>query len=294
VPTPSQFVAQDTETMHDLTVHWGWLVGAAIVGLVAGFVLALRAAASAVKPVNDRLLRDSATDRNLLLNVLRRELANWMIRRNPDRYLLVYGKAHTIAAAVSNCTSNERQLRLSLLCIKYPIYQEFDLLSTREHVLYSDAFAGRSYDDVQEHYINIVEFQALLIASGDPFWSGEAATSDDDLMHLKDYVRKVKDTRFHDRLNRAIIEYDNHCYNLWSEEGRKSGEALYETDAFRVWQVSHFAETRYGVHFKDTNEFGLYGRFHGDRDEPYTSFYRSDRRFQEEIILDNLHMDELI
>jgi hypothetical protein len=110
--------------MHDLTVHWGWLVGAAIVGLVAGFVLALRAAASAVKPVNDRLLRDSATDRNLLLNVLRRELANWMIRRNPDRYLLVYGKAHTIAAAVSNCTSNERQLRLSLLCIKYPIYQE--------------------------------------------------------------------------------------------------------------------------------------------------------------------------
>jgi len=56
--------------------------------------------------------------------------------------------------------------------------------------------------------------------------------------------------------------------------------------------VPHFAESRYGFHFKDTNEFGLCGSFYDDpRDKTYLNFYRSDPKFQTETYLDYLHIE---
>jgi hypothetical protein len=41
------------------------------------------------------------------------------------------------------------------------------------------------------------------------------------------------------------------------------------------------------------DEFGLYGSFYDDsRDKTYQSFYRSDRKFEAEIYLDHLRIDE--
>ena len=49
-----------------------------------------------------------------------------------------------------------------------------------------------------------------------------------------------------------------------------------------------FAESRVGFHFKDTEEFGLYGFFAGNDDDVYHSYYRTDRTFQkEEMLLTN-------
>jgi hypothetical protein len=62
-----------------------------------------------------------------------------------------------------------------------------------------------------------------------------------------------------------------------------------------VRHAFHLAESRYGFHFKDTDEFALYGMFHADgRDRPYESFYRSDANFEAEIYIDHLRTDELI
>ena len=61
---------------------------------------------------------------------------------------------------------------------------------------------------------------------------------------------------------------------------------------FSVRRVPHFAETRYGVYFNDTDESGLYTVFHGDRDERYVGLYRSDARFEKEVILDDILIDE--
>jgi hypothetical protein len=70
---------------------------------------------------------------------------------------------------------------------------------------------------------------------------------------------------------------------------------VYETNVLAVRYVPHFAESRTGFHFIDTNEFALYRVFFAaDRDEPYRSYYRSDRKFEAEIYLDDLHINEHI
>ena len=66
---------------------------------------------------------------------------------------------------------------------------------------------------------------------------------------------------------------------------------VYETKVLAVSHVSHFAESRWGFYFKDTNEFGLYTSFSDDNNKNYECFYRSDSKFEEEIYLDYLHID---
>jgi 3-hydroxy-3-methylglutaryl CoA synthase len=53
--------------------------------------------------------------------------------------------------------------------------------------------------------------------------------------------------------------------------------------------VPHFAEKRYGIHLKDTNEFGLYGYFVSDDGRIYDGYYQSDQTFQQERYLNVLN-----
>jgi hypothetical protein len=51
----------------------------------------------------------------------------------------------------------------------------------------------------------------------------------------------------------------------------KGGELLFETAHLSAFHVSHFAESRVGFYFKDTEEFGLYGFFAGNDDDVFHS-----------------------
>jgi hypothetical protein len=95
-------------------------------------------------------------------------------------------------------------------------------------------------------------------------------------------------------LKNAIDEF--YAYRRGKDNGLALGaeEALYETATFSVCRVPHFAEVRYGVHFKDTDEFGLYGMFVFDEPdkEPHSHFHRSDAGFEKESYLDDILIDE--
>jgi hypothetical protein len=161
------------------------------------------------------------------------------------------------------------------------------LLGTRDYVLYADALSTNTYDEVERHYTDIIRFQALQIAVDDNWSDIHQPTNEAELAHLEKYVRQFKDTRFKNRLKDAIREFRVY-------ESNTAQEPLYETAAFSVRRVRHFAEIRYGVHFKDTDEFGLHTVFIDDRSERYISFYRSDAAFEKEIILDDILIDEPI
>ena len=135
--------------------------------------------------------------------------------------------------------------------------------------------------------MNIVKFHALQRALDEDWrsgWSAAPATSDSDLAHLEKYVGKVKDTKFWQRLKAAVDEFLGYKGN--TELADVKGPIASEIKEFAVYYVHHFAETRYGFHFKDTDEFGLYGMFYEDK--LYESFYRSDQNFEAEILLDRL------
>lgn len=255
-------------------MEWLWLP-VLLVGVVLGFWLGARAAAEGVKPGIQQLARTQAYDRNNYLRILRRELANHLMQRDPAMFERLYEKLHYDIARYDTFSKDGLAGEFRALVERFPQYDDFDLIGTRQHVLYPDAFGIHDDEDASEHFRAIVRFQALN-AKLDDAWSQFKATSEDDLKHLHDYARDVRDAKFKKRLKSAID-----LFYFARGEDRDS----FETRDFSVVRVSHIAEIRYGVHFKDTDEYGLYGSFHGDRAEPYESYYRTNMMFEDETPL---------
>jgi hypothetical protein len=148
-------------------------------------------------------------------------------------------------------------------------------------------------EDIEEHFLILVKFHALQRADDKDWEFRGPATSEQDFEHLKKYIKQIKDTRFLQRLQNAVREFyaQRQARNFEFPEG----QVVYETEALAVFRVPHIAETRYGFHFKEIDEYGLYSVFYADdRDKPYQSYYRSDRMFEKEAYLDHLRIDESI
>lgn len=277
----------------------GFLIGVFFWARMVKFIMtpALRAAERAA--ASDRL--DQATDREFLLRTLRRELANYMVRRDPDRFLRLYRKARKADVEIEKADKKLQEAERTVITEKYRVYQDFDFVGTRDHVLYADQLNGWSFEQIEEHFLNIVKFHALQRALNEDWRSGFSAapaTSDGDLEHLEKYVRQIKDTKFLQRLKAALGEFLGYMRN--TDPDHLKGPIAYETNVFAVYWVRHFAETRWGFHFKDTNEFGLYGVFYGDNygengedNEKYEHFYRSDQKFDVEDYLDDLNVERI-
>jgi hypothetical protein len=134
------------------------------------------------------------------------------------------------------------------------------------------------------------KFQALQ-RSLDSAW--HSATSDKDLEHLKEYVGKIKDTKFRQRLTAAVKDfYASGKRSVPLNDPTMPSSLAYETNVVAVYEVPDYAASKYGFHFKDTDEFGLYAWFHDDGDDKtYESFYRTDHKFRTQNILNCLHLD---
>jgi hypothetical protein len=272
-------------------MYWLWFVCTATIALVVGLSIGAAIVNNSMQPAIQRLNANMAGGHDFLLRVLRRELANWMFRRDPDRYLRIYKEAHEAAKEISAAMRTEQQAQLANLTAKYPHYADFDLINTRDHVLYADALNFTSFDQVERHFSNIVQFQALQIAL-DENWRYFEATRADDLAHLEKYVKQFKDARFKRRLQAAIDEYHAHRGDIFVD--RDVRKFLCETATFSVQLVPNLAETSYGVHFKDTDEFGLYTIFFFDEPdkEPLIELWRTDSGFTKVIGLDDICIDE--
>jgi hypothetical protein len=130
-----------------------------------------------------KVYSDQAHDRMGLLYTLRRELANYLIWQDPDRYFRLYQLIHTETSSFKDLDPAKRQERLTTLCNKYKRYQDFDTIGTRVYVLYADRLSIECLEDVEANYRDIVTFQALMIASDDD-WKPFHATSEAELKHL--------------------------------------------------------------------------------------------------------------
>lgn len=271
-------------------MEWFWIIVVAGIALYLWTYWRSRKVFTA-PPASTPLGLNMASDRELMFNTFRRELANYLVRRDPDRFLHLYHKARGAETEIENGEKAVREAQFTILSNKYQFYTDFDLIGIRDHVLYADALGNYATEDIEEHYLNLVKFQALQIALNPDWKYRAAATSDKSLEHLREYVRKIKDTRFRQRLVAAVDEFYTHRSSNRSTDPDQWSPA-YETKMVAVYYVPHIAENRFGFHFKDTDEFGLYGSFSNDGDKFYQSFYRSDRLFKSENYLDYLRIDE--
>ena len=70
--------------------YWVMLVLGLIVSFVAGFILGARSLQSAMFQEKTELNRASGLDRSLLLHTLRRELANYLIQKDGQKFKSIY------------------------------------------------------------------------------------------------------------------------------------------------------------------------------------------------------------
>jgi hypothetical protein len=283
-----------------MDMEWLWIAAAVAAGLVfgacAGCYVGFKAASAGWQEANVSLRRNLSEDQARELSTFRRELANYLVRRDPDRFLHLYNKARVEEAEIERATKASNEIQLAAIADKYPWFSELDFVSTLEHVLYADSLHGRDIDEIESQYLTLVRFHALKRNVNDAWRERRPATSERAEEHLYKYIRQIKDTKFHQRIDAAKQEFDVFRRDRPLDQFGKDG-AVYETNRLAVYYVSHFAENRYGFHFKDTDEFAIYSFFVTDPDPDvkiYRNYYRSNSLFKDEEYLDCLRIDEPI
>lgn len=257
-----------------------------LIGLVAGCFIGgkvgFAVARDSMSPEIKELSRLVSYHRSGQLQILQRELANILIRRDALRFLEVYEKVYEESEALKTAEKSILEAQYLLLSNKYPQYADFDLLCTRDYVLYSDIATQYSSEELEQRYHDILLFQALQVFLGEYRWPKWSVANNKELEHLKEYVQKVIDSKFQKRLEQA------------NYVGRQRQEIIFETPEFRVVRVPSFFpyENAYGIHLKSTNEYGLYGfsvdysSVDDDGDiKFFEQYYRSDAGFVKQEIL---------
>jgi hypothetical protein len=134
----------------------------------------------------------------------------------PDAHPLPQPDQSGIAVGQRPCKKRNLKGASSMKAIQYrayggyPMYEDFDLISTRAHVLYADALSSHSVEDIEEHFLNLVKFHAVQRADDKDWEFRGTAISDKDIEHLQGYVRRIKDTRFLQRLKTAVADFYTH------------------------------------------------------------------------------------
>jgi hypothetical protein len=253
--------------------------------LIVGFLLGMKFTAMAALPGIKDIQGTQAIDRANYLFILRRELANILIWRDPQRYLRLYQELSSELSSLESWRLEEIKKRLAELCEKYPDYDDFDIIASKEYVLYPDAVSWNSYEQLEAHYRDIATFVALSLI-GDTNWSNERwrikldfthKFGPDGNEHLLEYVERIEDTKLIMRIDQAMHAY----YTM-----RDNESVVLDNDFFAV--KMHYRSSPdlcYTLHIKRTNEFAIFSRFIHDDGHTSDTYFRSDSTFEKEQLL---------
>ena len=254
-----------------------------LVALVVGFYLGAKLIAKGSLPGIKEMQKNQAIDRASYLFTLRRELANILIWRDPQRYVKLYQGLCSEFNSFKSWRLEEINKRLSELTKEYPFYKDFDTIGSKEYVLYPDAVSWNSYEKLESNYRDIATFVALSLISNTS-WQDARFQIDfnftdeyvpDKLEHLLEYVERIEDTKLIMRIEQAMD-----AYRAMNESG------LLDNDFFAV--KMHYRSSPdlcYSLHIKRTKEFAIFSTFIHDDGHSTDVYYRSDSTFQKEQML---------
>jgi hypothetical protein len=258
-----------------------FLVG--LVALVVGVFLGSKLVGFVASPVVKDLQKTQAIDRASYLFTLRRELANILIWRDPQRYVKLYQELCSEFKSFKSWRLEEINKRLSELTKEYPFYKDLDTIGSKEYVLYPDAVSWNSYEELESNYRDIATFVALSLISNTS-WQDARFQIDfnftdeyvpDKLEHLLEYVERIEDTKLVMRIEQAMD-----AYRAKNESGLLDNEFLAVQP-----MLSPTPDNRFSIHIKRTNEFAIYSVFYYDEGGSREEYYRSDSSFEKETYL---------
>ena len=256
-----------------------FLVGllAVVVGFFLGVKLITKGSLHRLKEID----KVQAIDRANYLFTLRRELANILIWRDSKRYVELYQELCSEFNSYKSWRLEEINKRLSELSKEYEFFNDFDIIGSKEYVLYSDNW--HNYEELEARYRDIATFVALSLVGNSSWIDAKYQINfdftdeyvQDKLEHLLEYVERIEDTKLIVRIDQAMD-----AYRTMNESG------LLENDFLTVRPVhSPTPDIRYSIHIKRTNEFAIYSVFYYDEGGKHQGYYRSDSTFEKEIYL---------
>ncbi|MFC0241843.1 hypothetical protein [Rhodopseudomonas telluris] len=264
-------------------MEWGYILALGI-GALAGY--GFKPKAKPVSQDTSRFSRASAIDRSNLLQAYSRELSNYLIQLDPERYYSVYSRAFDEQERLFAADAKLREAELLILTERYPQYENFDFVGTRPYVVYESTFERYDAEDIEEHFVNLVKFHSLQRAGSEAWRELFPMLSTKEREHLVKYIREVKDKKFKERLKQAVREYRLATVSKPIDFETPDGGLVYENQDIAVFRLYDIAENAEGYWFKDTDEYGVHSSFYDDeRDKSYESWYRSDRIFKKREVL---------
>jgi hypothetical protein len=214
------------------------------------------------------------------LEVLRREIANLISRNDPEKMIELYRRGKAQEREMSGANKSRLHAELTSLTQKYPAYEDFDKIATKHFVPYS---AEKPHwvpeDELPETYLDISKFLGLTRKRDGV---QHPVFPDDDDRVLQRCMQELIDRKFRKSLEAAIDKY-----YVARQVREECGSEMrnYEDRYIGVFRLQSHADVRYGIHLKDTNEYGVYSFFVHDDSKTSTNYSRSDASFGNERAL---------
>jgi hypothetical protein len=184
-----------------------------LVALVFGFFLGAKLIAKGSLPGIKEIQKTQAIDRANYLFTLRRELANILIWRDSQRYVKLYQELCSEFNSFKSWRLEEVNKRLSELSKKYEFYNDFDIIGSKEYVLYSDNWYN--YEELEAAYRDIATFVALSLV-GNSSWIDAKYQINFDFTdefvpdgheHLSEYIKQIEDTKLIRKIDQRVSEF---------------------------------------------------------------------------------------
>ena len=239
------------------------------------------------KSIENAIEQARGDDNALVISILSREVANELILRDEVEFSKKFRQLYLNWQGLSKLNEDGKRISLSGITSKYPFFNDFDLIAAKSHILYADAYSYFEYSELWELYENLRLYDALS-SELDEHWVGSTIYKDES-KDIKSYCKKVSDTILLHHLHKAKNELD--IIKFYSSEDENSSEEWqYETKNYKFkelpWQ-NPFECKRIGIYIKSINRYGLLSSSCPE-DVIYTDFYASDKKFKEEVRIDNI------
>ena len=147
----------------------GFVIGVAV-GLIGAFFVLRRFLKSASGEFQTfKLTKDESIAGHSFryLEVLCRELANHMVKRDPDYFLKTYDRWQEEYDRIGELSASELKDRLRVISSEIPIYEEFDLVGVRDFIDVDRELMDSHIEEIAEHYRKIKSWIALLSRTDD-------------------------------------------------------------------------------------------------------------------------------
>jgi len=229
-------------------------IGIFIAGLLTGILWGVTRFAKIISPEikqvgfhHDETKKVLSARESTLLETYRRELANYLIIRDPSRYLNLFRSTQREIARLN--TKEKRTNQLTVLGEKYPDFQNFDAFGAWEHNLYNP---DRSIEELEHLYFDTRVFHYCL-GFDDPTNDSSELFEKKQLEFVKKYSKDLKNYLFVQKLKLA---YGIFCSIAETNE-KLLNNNTFESSWFKMSTGDDVAGTRsFYFYFKDTKENG--------------------------------------